>query len=622
MADIAKILAQVVLDAKTAISTFTQFGNAGVTQFKRLQTAAAQASQQINSSLSSANAGMQKIGSGITAVGKGFKSVGTNISIGVGAPLALIGRQAIKAAEGAEESGSRMEATFANVGKTLGVSLEDMQNWATETQKALAVTDEEAQDVQSTLMKNTNLTGKEFLRARDAVLDMAQQMGSDPVSAAQSLGKALNDPTRGLRALQEAGIAFTKAQREQITMWSETGQKAKATDGILKALETTYGGVADQFARTDTGQAAIAANQLDDAMEALGKKLIPIQTQFTKIITAILDAFLSLPEGVQNFLVTVAVIAVALGPVIFAIGMLVMGIGGLVTAAAYVAPAFAIIGGVMAGMVAAIATVVEIIGFVAVAIASVVTWPVIVAAALGALIVLIIANWDTIKEVIIKAITAIGDFFVNMWDNLATVFSELVNDWRVVWDEFVTMLGEGWNGFIGIIETTIDTVLGWLGDLVKAARDAWEWVLRAAGASSDKPAAGAGGEKKARGGMIFGRGGTDNVAAWLTRGEFVHRVSAVRKYGTGFMRAVNSGTFPVALARGYAVGGMVAAPSMRMASAGIGAGARDAGHSFTLVIDGQKFEGLRAPSDTAADMMAFAQSRKVRSAGRKPAWYS
>lgn len=49
----------------------------------------------------------------------------------------------------------------------------------------------------------------------------------------------------------------------------------------------------------------------------------------------------------------------------------------------------------------------------------------------------------------------------------------------------------------------------------------------------------------------------DNVPIWATAGEFMHPVSAVRKYGPGFMEAVRTGRFPVERARGYAGGGSI-----------------------------------------------------------------
>lgn len=70
----------------------------------------------------------------------------------------------------------------------------------------------------------------------------------------------------------------------------------------------------------------------------------------------------------------------------------------------------------------------------------------------------------------------------------------------------------------------------------------------------------ASGAGRAGGGPILGSSPTptaDNIPIRATAGEYVHQVSAVQKYGPGFMGAVNRGAFPVELAKGYATGGLV-----------------------------------------------------------------
>jgi TP901 family phage tail tape measure protein len=67
---------------------------------------------------------------------------------------------------------------------------------------------------------------------------------------------------------------------------------------------------------------------------------------------------------------------------------------------------------------------------------------------------------------------------------------------------------------------------------------------------------GAGGITKADGGYIRGPGtGTsDSIPAWLSNGEYVVKAASVRKYGTGFLNALNQGRAPK-FASGGQVGG-------------------------------------------------------------------
>lgn len=69
--------------------------------------------------------------------------------------------------------------------------------------------------------------------------------------------------------------------------------------------------------------------------------------------------------------------------------------------------------------------------------------------------------------------------------------------------------------------------------------------------------------KKARGGYISGPGGptSDKVAAWLSNGEYVIRSAAVKKLGTGYLNAINSGQLP-----GFATGGSVSDTTYKIKS--------------------------------------------------------
>jgi hypothetical protein len=73
-----------------------------------------------------------------------------------------------------------------------------------------------------------------------------------------------------------------------------------------------------------------------------------------------------------------------------------------------------------------------------------------------------------------------------------------------------------------------------------------------------------GGLNRADGGVIPGSSPhdrADNIPVMATAGEFMQPVKSVNKYGTGFMEAVRTGTFPVEAARGYADGGYINYPS-------------------------------------------------------------
>lgn len=108
-----------------------------------------------------------------------------------------------------------------------------------------------------TFTKIRNEVGKGndiFDQATKATLDMSVALGQDMKSSSILVGKALNDPIKGMSALGRAGIQFTADQKETIKTLVESGRTMDAQKLILKELETQFGGSAEAAGKTLPGQ--------------------------------------------------------------------------------------------------------------------------------------------------------------------------------------------------------------------------------------------------------------------------------------------------------------------------------------------------------------------------------
>lgn len=129
----------------------------------------------------------------------------------------------------------------------------------------------------------------------------------------------------------------------------------------------------------------------------------------------------------------------------------------------------------------------------------------------------------------------------------------------------------------------------------------------------------------ARGGMIHGPGtGTsDSILSRLSRGEYVIKAAAVRKYGAGLLAMINQMLLPKTHIPRFAAGGPVDASTdalpQLMSLFGNVASPKPV-RVVNLTIEGETFDGMVTPEDTARSLMRFARKRQMRSAGRKPAW--
>lgn len=163
-------------------------------------------------------------------------------------------------------------------------------------------------DVTSQLLTFTSISGTQFDRTQKAALDLATRLDGDLKSASIQLGKALNDPAKGMSALSRSGITFTNEQIDVIKKLQKTNQLAKAQDLILNELEKQYGGSAEAAAKAGKGGVTQLLNRLGDIQELIGKALMPIINSFASVI-GVLTSFVE--QNAQTFETVVQILGVA-----------------------------------------------------------------------------------------------------------------------------------------------------------------------------------------------------------------------------------------------------------------------------------------------------------------------
>ena len=200
---------------------------------------------------------------------------------------------------------------------------------------------------------------------------------------------------------------------------------------LTAAIDNSSGAaqnMADIMNDTAEGKVKLMKSKLEELGISIGEKLIPILEKVVDWISSVVDWFLSLDEDTQNLIITVGLLAAALGPIITIIGTLISGIGGIVGLIGKVSAMItgaggisAVLGGLAAGPLAAIAL------------------------GIGAIIA-VVTNWTEIAEVLEFA-----------WEKVCGAIKSLLGE-----------LGEFWGGIVDECEKGIERLLG----DVNAARDA------------------------------------------------------------------------------------------------------------------------------------------------------
>jgi len=197
-----------------------------------------------------------------------FKSLGGTITSALSIKaLADFASKSEEAYRQQKEAVSVLESVIKSVGATAWTSAEQLEEMASGFQKITNYGDEAILSMQSVLLGFRNIKGDQFKSATKAILDMSTVMKMDLKSAAQVVGKALDDPINGLDSLKRQGFAFTDSQKAMIKSMLEVGDVAGAQKIILDELENTYGGAAEAAADMGTQ----IKNSLGDLLEGYGK---------------------------------------------------------------------------------------------------------------------------------------------------------------------------------------------------------------------------------------------------------------------------------------------------------------------------------------------------------------
>ena len=199
----------------------------------------------------------------------------SNAMKGVAASVATIGvgvvfQQLTKNIDEAESSIAQVNASIRSTGGVAGVTAKQVEDLAQSMKKLNGVDDDAVRSMASVLLTFTKVGKETFPQATQAIVDMSAKLGTDLKSSAIQVGKALNDPIKGVSALQRVGVSFTESQKALIKSLVDSGKSLEAQKIILRELETEFGGAA--AAARDTLGGALKALDISvgDVWQSIG----------------------------------------------------------------------------------------------------------------------------------------------------------------------------------------------------------------------------------------------------------------------------------------------------------------------------------------------------------------
>ena len=241
---------------------------------------------QFEKGMKNAQSSVNSMSKSIENVQKLLKTAFSVIGITVGAKAILdFGKTCTQAANQASKRFNILDNTVKATGADAWTSTKELDDMAKSLSNSTNYSVTEIEKMQSVLLGFRNITTETFEDASEAIMDMATVMGMDLTSAVQTVGKALDDPIKGLDSLRRQGFAFTDEQKEELKALVDSGKQIEAQKIILDELATTYGGAAK------AGQDAFAQQRhsAENFTETIGGKLLPTMQLIAKSNAKLLD---------------------------------------------------------------------------------------------------------------------------------------------------------------------------------------------------------------------------------------------------------------------------------------------------------------------------------------------
>ncbi len=263
----------------------------------------------------------------------------------------------------------------------------------------------------------------------------------------------LNKSMDGMTSAEKSNIISTIFNKTDLSsvnaLLANTGE---TWDSLQKSI-TDSGGAAQQMADTQLdnlqGQITILKSALEGLAISFGELLMPAIKQIVGWVQKFVDWLNGLSEGTKKTVVTIALLAAALGPVLIVIGKVISAVGTIMT----IVPKIAGVINTVKGAFAALNTTM---------LANPIVLIIAAIAALVAAFIYLWNNcdgfrqfwidlWENVKQVAITVWNAIKAFFSQVWEAIKTIFS-------TVFEVIKTLVTTYFNLYKTIIETVFNVI--------------------------------------------------------------------------------------------------------------------------------------------------------------------
>jgi hypothetical protein len=428
------------------------------------------------------------------------------------AGLAAAGKKFIDAGEKSATANAALE----NVTRSMGLFGNDtaqvtdrLLKYAEATARATGIDNLSIKATQTKLMtfaelgKTAGTVGGAFDRATQAAIDLAAAGFGSAESNAVQLGKALQDPIKGVTALAKSGVTFTAQEKEKIKALVESNKMLEAQEIVLEAIEKQVGGTALATANdTDKMREAFA-----QAGQSIGRALLPFLQKLTPLLAKVADfaaqnrkvivvlgfavaglatSILALNAAMKVYKATQMVVtgvvwafnaALNANP----ISLIVIGIAALIAGLVLAYKRFEGFRDVVDAVFSVVRNIVEtVIGFVVTTIDTAITTITGVWETLGPILEIpfkvIKLYVETQFKLIRAVITTTVDVIKGIWSVVTGIFTNPIGTITKLWSDAGAAIGKVFTGIGTIIEKSMDAVVKTIKGAINIIINGWNKI--------------------------------------------------------------------------------------------------------------------------------------------------
>jgi len=280
-----------------------------MTQEERQTGAGVEALNQLKTKAEELRATVATIPEKVDGLSKKFLGLGDLITGGLltGGIVAAFGSLkefgagSIEEFKQAEVAISKVRAQLEATGNASGKTAEELRNIAQDIEVTTGIDGDQILDqVTSKLLTFTRIQGDAFNRAQKAAVDLGQTLGGDLSSAAQILGKALDNPLKGITLLAKSGVSLSEAQQKQVKEAIAANDIFKAQGVILGAVEARVKGVASAINNSELSGLRRWEVDWNNFKESFGKAIVSVANEFFGFVKRFNDKTLFVPVGARE----------------------------------------------------------------------------------------------------------------------------------------------------------------------------------------------------------------------------------------------------------------------------------------------------------------------------------